>query len=46
MNVNLDHIDCFEPNAFGDYRVSLRSGAVVPLSRRYRDRIPLLLGRL
>ena len=44
--VNLDSVEHLEPNAFGDYRVTLRSGAVVPLSRRFRDRIPLLVGRL
>lgn len=44
--VNLDCVEHLDPNAFGDYRVTLRSGAVVPLSRRYRDRIPLLVGRL
>jgi two-component system LytT family response regulator len=44
--VNLDRVERLEPNACGDYRVTLRGGAVVPLSRRYRDRIPLLVGRL
>lgn len=44
--VNLDRVARLEPNAFGDYRVTLAGGAVVPLSRRYRDRIPLLVGRL
>ncbi len=44
--VNLDRVERLEPNAFGDYRVTLRNGAIVPLSRRYRDRIPLLVGRL
>ena len=44
--VNLDRVERLEPNAFGDYRVTLRGGAVVPMSRRYRERIPLLVGRL
>jgi two-component system LytT family response regulator len=44
--VNLDRVERLEPNTFGDYRVTLRGGAVVPLSRRYRERIPLLVGRL
>lgn len=44
--VNLDAIERLEPNAFGDYRISMRSGTVVPLSRRYRDRIALLVGHL
>lgn len=44
--VNLDRVTRLEPNAFGDYRVILECGAVVAMSRRYRDRIPLLVGRL
>jgi two-component system LytT family response regulator len=44
--VNLDRVERLEPNTCGDYRVTLRGGAVVPLSRRYRERIPLLVGRL
>jgi two-component system, LytTR family, response regulator len=44
--VNLDRVVRLEPNAFGDYRVILACGSVVAMSRRYRDRIPLLVGRL
>ena len=44
--INLDAVERLEPNAFGDYRITLRHGVVVPMSRRYRDRIPLLIGRL
>ena len=44
--VNLDYVTRLEPNAFGDYRLLLDNDAELPLSRRYRDRIPLLLGRL
>ena len=44
--VNLDRVERLEPNTCGDYRVTLRGGVVVPLSRRYRERIPLLVGRL
>lgn len=44
--VNLDCVERLEPNACGDYRVTLRGGATVPMSRRYRERIPLLVGRL
>lgn len=44
--VNLDRVVRLEPNAFGDYRVILACGSVVAMSRRYRDRISLLVGRL
>jgi two-component system LytT family response regulator len=44
--VNLDRVERLEPNAFGDYRVTLRGGTTVPMSRRYRERISLLVGRL
>jgi two-component system, LytTR family, response regulator len=44
--VNLDRVRELEPNAYGDYVVHLEGGARLGLSRRYRERISLLLGRL
>jgi len=44
--VNIDRVRHLEPNAYGDYIVTLDDGTEVPLSRRYRERIALLLGRL
>ncbi len=44
--VNIERVRHLEPNAYGDYIVTLDDGTQVPLSRRYRDRIALLFGRL
>jgi len=44
--VNLDRVRELEPNAYGDYILRLHTGAELALSRRYRDRISLLLGKL
>jgi two-component system, LytTR family, response regulator len=44
--VNVDRIAHLEPNAYGDYVVTLRNGARLPMSRRYRERISLLIGHL
>jgi two-component system LytT family response regulator len=44
--VNIERVRHLEPNAYGDYIVTLDDGTEVPLSRRYRERIALLLGRL
>jgi len=35
--VNLDHVAQIEPLDTGDARITLKDGAVVPCSRRYRD---------
>ena len=42
--VNLDAVTRFEPASHGDWRVFLRGGATVRLSRRYRGRLETLLG--
>ncbi len=44
--VNLDRVRELEPNAYGDYILRMQNGAELALSRRYRDRISLLLGKL
>jgi two-component system LytT family response regulator len=44
--VNVDRIAHLEPNAYGDYVVTLRNGVRLPMSRRYRERLTLLIGRL
>ena len=44
--VNLDRVKELERNAYGDYVLLLQTGATISLSRRYRDRISLLLGKL
>jgi two-component system LytT family response regulator len=44
--VNLDRVQELEPNAYGDYVLRLQNGLELSLSRRYRDRISLLLGKL
>jgi two-component system LytT family response regulator len=44
--VNVDRITHLEPNSFGDYVVVLADGTRLPLSRRYRERLGLLLGHL
>jgi len=36
--VNLDRIQFYEPNAEGDYTVTLATGLQLTLSRGYRDR--------
>ncbi|UTF59007.1 LytTR family DNA-binding domain-containing protein [Gilvimarinus sp. DA14] len=35
--VNLSAVDHLQPTEFGDYVITLKSGANLPLSRRYRD---------
>lgn len=42
--VRIDQIHSLEPAGHGDYRIHLRDGAVVNMSRRYRSRIEALLG--
>ncbi|HVS63255.1 MAG TPA: LytTR family DNA-binding domain-containing protein [Thermoanaerobaculia bacterium] len=42
--VNLDWVVELVPISHGDYRLVLRNGAEVKLSRRYRDRLPATLG--
>ena len=44
--VNLERIEELSPTSHGEYRVVLRGGARLTLSRVYRDRIEPLLGRL
>lgn len=44
--VNIDRILHLEPNAYGDYVITLEDGTQLPLSRRYRTRIGLLVGHL
>jgi two-component system LytT family response regulator len=44
--VNFDRITALHADTHGDYVVSLRDGTTLPLSRSFRDRIPLLMGRL
>ena len=44
--VNVDRIAHLDPNAYGDYVVTLIGGARLPMSRRYRERIALLVGHL
>jgi two-component system LytT family response regulator len=44
--VNIDRILHLEPNAYGDYVITLEDGTQLPLSRRYRARIGLLVGHL
>ncbi|MCU1246118.1 MAG: two component transcriptional regulator, LytTR family [Acidobacteria bacterium] len=44
--VNVDRITHLEPNAYGDYVIVLADGTRLPLSRRYRERLGLLLGHL
>jgi len=41
--INLDAVDRFEPTSHGDWRVFLRSGKILRLSRRYRSRLESLL---
>lgn len=43
--VNLDRISELQPAAGGDYRILLHSGAELPMSRRYRHHLPVLLGK-
>lgn len=44
--VNFDRIAELHADSHGDYIVVLRNGKELPLSRSFRDRVPLLLGRL
>jgi two-component system LytT family response regulator len=43
--VHLDRIDRLEPAGRGDYRVVLRDGSRLSLSRTHRDRLERVLGR-
>lgn len=43
--VNLDRVSELLPAAGGDYRVLLHCGAELPMSRRYRHHLPVLLGK-
>ena len=38
--VNIDHIAGIKPTGEGDVRIEMTDGAVIPGSRRYRDRLP------
>lgn len=38
--VNRDHISRIEPTGEGDVKIEMTDGAVIPGSRRYRDRLP------
>jgi two-component system LytT family response regulator len=44
--VNIDHIQELQPWSHRDWRIILRSGAELRLSRNYRDRLHQLLGKL
>ncbi len=37
--INVDHINSIKPLASGDAEVTLHSGKVLPVSRRYKDEI-------
>ncbi len=39
--VNRDHISRIEPTGEGDVKIEMTDGAVIPGSRRYRDRLPV-----
>ncbi len=43
--VNVDRISELQPAAGGDYRVLLQTGVELPMSRRYRHHLPVLLGK-
>ena len=38
--VNTDHISRIDPTGEGDVKIEMKDGAVVPGSRRYRERLP------
>ncbi len=44
--VNLDHIAEMRPVGRGDFTIVMASGDTVPLSKRYRARLPELFGRV
>jgi two-component system LytT family response regulator len=44
--VNIDHIQELQPWSHRDWRIILRNGAELRLSRNYRDRLHQLLGKL
>jgi two-component system LytT family response regulator len=44
--VNIDHIQELQPWSHRDWRIILRSGAELRLSRNFRDRLHQLLGKL
>jgi two-component system LytT family response regulator len=43
--VNIDRIEQLQPWFHGDYRVVLRNGTILTLSRRYRQKLDELLGK-
>lgn len=43
--VNVDRIEQLQPWFHGDYRVVLRNGTILTLSRRYRQKLDELLGK-
>lgn len=43
--VNIDRIEHVQPMFHGDYRIILRNGTVLTVSRRYRQRLDELLGK-
>lgn len=38
--INIDHIRKIEPTGEGDVKIEMSDGAILPGSRRYRDRLP------
>jgi DNA-binding LytR/AlgR family response regulator len=44
--VNIDRIQELQPWSHRDWRIVLRSGVELRLSRNYRDRLHQLLGKL
>jgi len=45
LNVNVDRIKELQPLFHGEYAVILRNGTRLTLSRSYRDKLPLLVGK-
>ena len=43
--VNIDHVAQLQPWFHGDYRVILRDGTTLTLSRRFRQNLDQLLGK-
>jgi two-component system, LytTR family, response regulator len=43
--VNIDRIERLQPLFHGDFRVFLRNGTTLTISRRYREKLEQLLGR-
>lgn len=44
--INPEQVQELRPGDSGSYRLLLRSGAEVPVSRRYRDQVEALLARM